>query len=647
MNLTGFEFTDPGDVDLTSYVFGTSAPADRPALIDCSDGTVRLWTYGRLRSAIRDLAELLSSRGVRPGDVVAVLTENSSEFVVAYYGVLRSGATVLPLDPHGVRIGWTSDLAATGARMLVVDPALWPGLDELPQGALPLGVLPVDELPRGTGSVVPRQKSADEFTRTPGGAATAVLLSSSGTGGHPHKAAITHRNLTAGLAQIAAVHRLRPREVVVAAGPLRHVYGMQMALNPVLRAGGTLLIGPVRFRLARFLDLLRTHRAGIAYLVPSVLAEIASLPGPVDLPDLRLIVSGGAPLPEAVARECERLTSRPVVQGYGMTEAGCISFTPDDRPVPAGTVGVVLPGTEARFVDPDTGADVPAGRPGELVLRGPQITPGYVDAPGVEIGDADGWLHTGDLAVRDDEGNLRIVGRLKSLIKYRGHQVAPARLEEALQSHPAVSDALVVGVPDPMAGEVPKAYVVCSADTPLAEILAHVAARVAPHEKVRQVQRVPRIPRSGTGKAVRPEPLRALVVRGAEDHFPELPDALHRAGIVVRASGPAAAVAAADSGQIDVVFDAGGSDATPPALLAASRVARGGRLVVLRPRAHWRPPAELVERASADGISVISWTSSSMDAGTAVAVALGALDHLSGQCAAADVPGTSTSFAAV
>ncbi|MFD9698149.1 AMP-binding protein [Lentzea sp. NPDC059081] len=456
-----------------------------------------------------------------------------------------------------------------------------------------------------------------DLAPAPGGDAAAVLLSSSGSsGGRPRKAVITHRNLTAGLAQIRTVHRLHPGEVVIAVGPMRHIYGMQMALNPLLRAGGTLLIGPTRFQLARFLDILRDRRVTIAYLVPSVLAEIASLGVLVELPDLRLIVSGGAPLPEPVATECARLISRPVVQGFGMTEAGCISFTPDDRVAPSGTVGVVLPGTEARFVEPETGADAPAGQPGELLARGPQITPGYVDAQGAGLTDEQGWLHTGDLAVRDDDGYLRIVGRLESLIKYKGHQVAPAKLEEVVLSHPAVSDALVVGEPDRVAGEVPKAYVVCASDTSLAEVLEHVA----PYEKIRLAQRVRKIPRSSNGKPLRPEPLRALVVEGPDGRGTELAIALDRAGMVVRdAGGRTATAAAAEIGQIDVVFDASGSEAVPRALLAASLLARGGRVVLLVAEDGQQLSDELVERAAEGSISVLGWTSSSIDPPVAVA----------------------------
>src|SRR5262249_10126680 len=153
------------------------------------------------------------------------------------------------------------------------------------------------------------------------------------------------------------------------------------------------------------------------------------------------------------------------VQGYGMTEAGCITFTPDGAPGPATSVGVPVPGTEVRFVDPKTGTDADDREPGEMWIRGPQVTSGYVNDPDATAAliDDEGWLHTGDRAVKDAEGYVSIVGRLKGLIKYKGYQVAPAELEEILLAHPAIADAAVLGVTDPVAGELPKAFVVRSA----------------------------------------------------------------------------------------------------------------------------------------------------------------------------------------
>ncbi|MFT7839904.1 SDR family NAD(P)-dependent oxidoreductase [Saccharothrix sp. BKS2] len=512
-------FPDPGEVGLAEHVLTSrSGLGERVALVDHSRGGPRRWTYAALAAGVADLAAHLRDIGVTEDDVVAVLTENSAEFVLAYHGVLAAGGVVLPLDPRDKQDEWIADLARCRAVAIVAEEALW--------AAPPLP------------TVVPGE-SAGRATAPPGpvrgGDRAAVLMSSSGTQGVPKKVVVTHHNLAAGLAQIGQVHRIGDGEVVTCCGPLRHVYGMQMAMNATLRAGGTLVIGPTRFDTAAFAALLHDTRTAIAYLVPSVVGELGALTTRVVPSALRLVVSGGAPLPTAAATAFEARFGLPVVQGFGMTEAGCVSFTPDHHPVPAGTVGtvgVVLPGTEARFVDPATGRDAV---PGELWLRGPQVAPRYLD--GVPLRDTDGWFRTGDLALLDAGGHLRIVGRLKSLIKYKGYQVSPAELENALLDHPHVTDAVVVGVPDPVAGELPKAYVVVDGAVPLSGITAHVAAKLAPQKRVRLIERVRSIPRSATGKPLRPPAPRVLVTGGGRGLGREFAVALAAAGATVLVVG--------------------------------------------------------------------------------------------------------------
>ncbi|GAA3464442.1 SDR family NAD(P)-dependent oxidoreductase [Saccharothrix longispora] len=545
-------FPDPGDVGLAEYVLPIRPGlGGRVALVDHSRGGPRRWTYTALAAGVADLAAHLRDIGVTEDDVVAVLTENSAEFVLAYHGVLAAGGVVLPLDPRDEQDRWSADLARCGAVAIVAEESLW--------AAPPLPtVVPGESTGRATTPPEPVR----------GGDRAAVLMSSSGTLGVPKKVVVTHRNLAAGLAQIRQVHRIGDGEVVACCGPLRHVYGMQMAMNATLRAGGTLVIGPTRFDTAAFPALLHDTGTAIAYLVPTVVGELGALTDPVVPRALRLVVSGGAPLPTAAATAFEARFGLPVVQGFGMTEAGCVSFTPDGHPTPAGTVGVVLPGTEARFVDPATGRDAV---PGELWLRGPQIAPRYLDGP--PLRDTDGWFRTGDLARLDPDGHLRIVGRLKSLIKYKGYQVSPAEVEDVLLHHPRVTDALVVGVPDPIAGELPKAYVVVPDAVPLGEITAHVAAKLAPQKRVRLVERVRAIPRSATGKPLRPPAQRVLVTGGGRGLGRDFAAALAAAGATVLVVGR-------DRAELDRTVELGAglpgtiecaaADVTDPATLTAA-----------------------------------------------------------------------------
>jgi acyl-CoA synthetase (AMP-forming)/AMP-acid ligase II len=628
-------FDDSGDVGLTDYVLGGTKAADQLAIVDRSrDGRPREWTYPALKSAVYRLAAHLRGIGIGEDDVVAVLTESSAEFVIAYHGVLAAGGVVLPLDPRGTESGWTAESADCHAKAIIVETALWAAPPRPERKVVHIGQTQ-DDSARWPDAIEPPPSHGEPAGAALGGDRRAVLMSSSGTQGTPKKVVVTHRNLTAGLAQIACVHRISGGEAVACVGPLRHIYGMQMAMNPVLRAGGTLVIPSSRFRLADFLAAVREHRVAVAYLVPSVIVELADLPAPPPLPGLRLIVSGGGPLAASAATGCARLTGVPVVQGFGMTEAGCVSFTPDGRPGPVGSAGVILPGTEALFADPETGEELPSGQAGELWLRGPQLAPGYLDdpaVPGADVRDHDGWFHTGDLAVLDPGGYLRIVGRRKSLIKYKGHQVAPAELEAILLTHSAVVDALVVGEPDPAAGELPKAFVVSSREVPLGEITAYVAAKVAPHKRIRRIERVREIPRSAMGKAARPAPLRVIVADDSTGFGRDFAVALVRAGASVLITGEEAladTACAAFSG-VDVFVDTT-TTGLVRAVLPRMAAENWGRIIV----SDTGLVAELAAELIGTEVSAVGYDPghAPADALGLVALATGAADHLSGSYA--------------
>jgi cytochrome P450/acyl-CoA synthetase (AMP-forming)/AMP-acid ligase II len=654
---SGSSYADPGALSVAEYVLGRSVAADRLAVVDHSrGGRPREWSYVALTSAVSHLATRLSVLGIGEGDVVAVLTETSAEFVIAYYGVLAAGAVVLPLDPRDSEASWAADLAGCHARAIIVEAALWATPPRLLNGVVHIGS---DEAaPREDSTPWPEAIGANHGQAggrgltglAPGGDRPAVLMSSSGTQGLPKKVVVTHRNLTAGLAQIATVHRIGDGEAVTCVGPLRHVYGMQMAMNPVLRGGGTLVITTARFHLADFLTHVREHHVAVAYLVPSVVVELAARTSPPLLPDLRLIVSGGGPLPPFAAADCARRVGVPVVQGFGMTEAGCVSFTPDDRPGPVGSIGVVLPGTETRFVNPETGRASSSGEAGELWLRGPQLTPGYLPGPATSaapVRDPDGWFHTGDLAALDPGGYLRIVGRLKSLIKYKGHQVPPAELEAILLTHPAVEDTLVVGEPDDAAGELPKAFVVVPATTPLSDITAYVTTRVAPHKRIRRIERVREISRSAMGKPLRPAALRVIVTDGYPGFGRDIGLALIRAGAsVLITGGDQAAVddAVRQLDGIDVLIDTttvpGASRAGDLAqtVLPGMLAAGWGRIIIVGDEDTLAHDMERVVALNAEltgtGVSAVAYAADSVSSAIQplLAIATGAADHLSGTC---------------
>ena len=291
--------------------------------------------------------------------------------------------------------------------------------------------------------------------------------------------------------------------------PFFHIYGFTVILNAGLRAGATIVTLP-RYSLPAYLQMVQDHRVTRAFLAPPMVLGLATARevDEYDLSSLRYAISGAAPLVVDVTERAQKRLGCLIRQGYGMTEASPgTNLVPDAEfaTIPAGSVGKLVPSTEARPVDPETGEDAAPGEPGELWVRGPQVMAGYLDNPEetAETIVEGGWLRTGDIVRVDDAGVFWVVDRLKELIKYKGYQVAPAELETLLLTHPDVLDVAVVGVPHTEGGEAPKAFVVPARRIDPEELLGWVAERVAPYKKVREIELIDEIPKSPTGKILR------------------------------------------------------------------------------------------------------------------------------------------------
>jgi acyl-CoA synthetase (AMP-forming)/AMP-acid ligase II len=478
------------DVALPDFVLRDARDrGDAPALIDGLTGAVT--TYAELATGVRETANAHFAAGVRPGDTVALLAPNVPGWPVAFHGALTAGAAVTPLNPLQRPEEVAKQVRDAGARLVVAAPSMR-GL----AGAAGATVLGLDEL---TGAA-----AAPAVALDPG--SLAVLPYSSGTTGLPKGVLLDHRALVADLVQTHAAHRIGPEDVVAGVLPFFHSMG-QWAMNVTLAYGGTIVTLP-RFELPAFLAAVEQHRITLAHAVPPIVLALANAPivADYDLSSLRLVACGAAPLDEATALRAEERIGCPVRQGFGMTEAGPVTHVCGDERIDdcsAGSIGVLLPNTEARIVDPETGAD--AAGVGEMWVRGPQLMRGYLhdaEATARTI-TKDGWLRTGDLVEVGDDGAFFVVDRLKELIKYKGYPVAPAELEGVLRAHPAVADAAVVPVPDAACGELPKACVVLREDTDPDALMTWVADRVAPYKRIRVVEVVDAIPRSPSGKILR------------------------------------------------------------------------------------------------------------------------------------------------
>jgi acyl-CoA synthetase (AMP-forming)/AMP-acid ligase II len=325
---------------------------------------------------------------------------------------------------------------------------------------------------------------------------------------------LTHANLVANAAQIAGCGLVSENDTLIGVLPFFHMYGLGVLNSFTLAAGATIVTLP-RFELELFLRTLETYGVTIAFLAPPTILALAKQPETerYDLSRLEFVISGGAPLSADVANVCRERLRCHVMQGYGLTEASPVTHLGPADPtlIRAGSIGRLLPNTEAKIVDPGRGTELDPTQQGELWIRGPQVMRGYLNqrAATAQTITGDGWLRTGDLGYADAEGNFYVVDRLKELIKYNGYPVAPAELEAVLLAHPAVGDVAVIPSPDEWAGEVPKAFVVLASDATAEEIIAFVAARVAPYKKIRRLEFIDQIPKSPSGKILR----RVLVER--------------------------------------------------------------------------------------------------------------------------------------
>jgi acyl-CoA synthetase (AMP-forming)/AMP-acid ligase II len=484
------------DTSLPGFVMRDwTGRGDKPALVDASGG--RTVSYADLAFHVSAVAAGLSRHGLRAGEVFALCCPNSPDFAIAYYAVLRAGGTVTTLSPHVAEAEAATQLADSRARWALTTPDVAPMLARAGGGSL-------RELFVGGGAMPAREPTSMACQARPED--PAVVLYSSGTTGLPKGVVLTHRNLVAGLCCLRAPEPVAADDVVLAVLPLSHIAGMEVVLNHALASGATVVTLP-RFDVEAFLAAIERYRVTRMVVAPPIVLALAKHPlvESYDLSSLRVVASGAAPLGPDVARAAARRVGCRVKQGYGMTECVAVCMAPDDGPDKPESIGPPMPGVDCRVVDWVTGAEVRHGDAGELLVRSPARMRGYLrnnEATAAAV-DPDGWLHTGDIVRVDADGWLRVVDRVKELIKYKGHQVAPAELEAVLLAHPAVADAAVVGCPDEEAGELPKALVVLRRPVEPAALLDFVAERVTPYKKIRRLEMVDEIPKSPSGKILR------------------------------------------------------------------------------------------------------------------------------------------------
>jgi fatty-acyl-CoA synthase len=473
----------------------------KPALVQNGITT----TYADLARATTGLAHGLRSRGVGRGDRIAFLGLNSVEMVIAMFATAQLGAVFVPVNTRLAAAELAYVFEHSGTGLLLVEDGLAAAVEH--PAVADLGVDTVmftrsagsglDALMANDDSVIDEAIDLDDLF---------MIQYTSGTSGRPKGVMLTHGNVVWNVYNLLIDIDLGSEEIALVTAPLFHTAALNQVLFPIIAKGGTALI-EARFDPLRAIDLIEGERVTLLFGVTTMYLALSQVPRfhVADLNSLHLALSGGAPIPESLLQVwLDR--GLMIVQGYGLTEAspGTTMLRAADGVRKLGSAGTACFFTEVRIVVGDRDADI--DEPGEVLVRGPNVSPGYWQD---EAADAraftEGWLHTGDLATHDDEGYLRVVDRLKDMYISGGENVYPAEVEQAIYAHPAVSECAVIGVPDPVWGEVGRAFIVVldGGHLDAEAVLRHLETRLARYKMPKSIEFVPDLPHNASGKLLK------------------------------------------------------------------------------------------------------------------------------------------------
>ena len=476
------------------------------------------FTYAQVDEISGRIASALLATGLQRGDKVAVQLPNLPQFLFSYFGILKAGLVMVPLNPllKAAEVSYHLDNSDTkvlitfemfadeahkGAQQVEREVTTYvvnmPGNDARPEGTKHFDELYFAD---DTRDIVPTD--ADE---------TAVLLYTSGTTGKPKGADLTHLNLYMNCTVAGELFGFRDDDIGVAVLPLFHVFGLSSVLNTSVRYGGTIVLIP-RFELEPVVEAVEKHKATIFSGVPTMYFGLLNMDtSGKDLSSLRVGVSGGAAIPGEVIRAFEeKFPGCVVLEGYGLSEStSTTTFNVDKEQRKVLSIGTPIWGVEVRVVDEDD-KPLPSGEGnvGEIVIRGHNIMKGYYKNPEATAEAFKGdWFHTGDLAYMDEDGYFFIVDRKKDLVIRGGYNVYPREVEEVLYEHPSVAEAAVIGRPDPKLGEEVVAIVALKdgADATPDDLVAFCKERLAAYKYPREVRIVDELPKGATGKILKKE----------------------------------------------------------------------------------------------------------------------------------------------
>ncbi|EFJ16949.1 hypothetical protein SELMODRAFT_115483 [Selaginella moellendorffii] len=509
------------ELTIPQYVFqGVESYLERVAIVDTSDG--REYTYRQLKRLVENSAAGMVQHGLKKGDVVLVILPNMAEYFIVVLGAMAAGGVFSGVNPASPSVEIEKQVRDSEAKMVITNLA---GYEKVCHLKLPIVVIgenpppeaiPLSSLFEADGqAALPFSTSPDDLCALP---------YSSGTTGVSKGVMLTHRNILSILSQTLADYERIPPEIretlpqycALGLMPFFHIYGITGIGCSTMRLKGKVVVME-RYELRKMLEALIKYEVQFAPLVPPIILSLVKNPlvDEYDLSKLKLnaVMTAAAPLAPELQRAFEaKFPGVEMRQAYGLTEYSCVTLShcaPGHARGNAkkGSVGFIIPNTEMKFIDPDTGKSLPANTPGEICVRGGAVMKGYYKNPDATKStvDDEGWLHTGDVGYIDDDGDIFIVDRVKELIKYKGFQVPPAELEAILISHPLIEDVAVIPFPDEAAGEIPVACIVRKQGSDLSqeEIFDFVSSKVAAYKKIRRIEFVSEIPKSPAGKTMR------------------------------------------------------------------------------------------------------------------------------------------------
>jgi long-chain acyl-CoA synthetase len=468
-------------------------PSDKVALIFRNNQV----TYGQLKTKVEAWANSLQTKGVKKGDKVGLFSRNCSDFVVAYLAIIRAGGVVVPFNFQLAPREVVFIVKDAGMKVLVTKELL-----PLEEALKEEGLAGQVKQYTFTDMEIPVEHNFTNYPMTENDNCT--IIYTSGTTGKPKGAMLSHKNLLANTRGYTQMLHTNAHDIALCVLPMYHCFAWTVSISGNLLFGATIVIQET-YIFKDTMKLIAAYKINNFVGVPTMMQLFVKGATKEELANIKYFVSGGAPLPKRLGEEFQAKFGLPVQEGYGLSEASpVVTVNPDDR-IKLGSIGLPLPNVEVKILS-EEGQEMPVDEVGELCARGDNVMLGYLNQPeATKHALRGGWLHTEDLAYKDEEGYLFIVDRLKDMIISSGENVYPREIEEALYTHPAIAEAAVVGIPDKLRGQAICAYIVLKDGQQLDNrtIRKYLLGRIAPYKVPREFFYCEQLPKNSTGKILK------------------------------------------------------------------------------------------------------------------------------------------------